>query len=229
MKYSLHTLLFLTILIVLAVIPARAQEADSLLLGFNGFKNEKIPFKGNVIKFSPIPLLVGQIPYCGELRLTYERLITHNTSISIGGSYNFPSVIFAIASRSSGGNLNQFSFRGGRAILGFRYYPLKKKKAPAGLFFGPYISYNFVRIKEKKGNGSYIDLNYFNASAITGYQFSFGKSIYFEVFGGIGYRKNFTREFDSRNGSRTTYDSDVLGPIKNLKVILQVNLGYAFF
>ena len=229
MKYSILTLLFLIVFTGFGSTHLLAQEADSLLIGFNGFKNEKIPFKGNVIKFSPIPLLVGQIPYCGELRLTYERLITHNTSFSIGGSYNFPSVIFAIASRGSGVNINQFSFRGGRAILGFRYYPLKRKKAPAGLFFGPYISYNFVRVKEKKGNGSYLDLNYFNASAITGYQFNFGKSIYFEVFGGIGYRKNFTREFDSRNKSRLTYDTEVLGPIKNLKVILQVNLGYAFF
>ncbi|MDB5283070.1 MAG: hypothetical protein JWO06_2145 [Bacteroidota bacterium] len=199
--------------------------------GFQGFKAPKLPGIQHVIKSNIIPVLIGQIPYCGELRVTYEHMITHNQSISAGFAYNFPNLFLLLATAQNGSNslFHTYSMRGARADIGYRFYPLKEEEAPEGLFFGPYISYNFVKIAEKHGD-NYQVVNYFNASGVAGYQFMFdGFSL--EVFGGLGYRNNFILKYDSHINQTYTTGLPVvidLGKFKYVKIVAQINFGYAF-
>lgn len=200
---------------------------------FTGFKTQKPPFKDNVVKSNILPVLMGQIPICGELRFTYERMLSHNQSVTLGVSYNFPNllgfVLPAIAN-PKGAVLSQYSLRGGRGTLGYRFYPLKRRLAPEGLFLGPYGSYNFVKIKERRGNGSYEIWNYANAGLIVGYQIHLSKGVFMEFFGGLGYRKNFVVYYDARYDRTSKTDLVLIenNPFKNVKVFLQMNIGFGF-
>ena len=200
--------------------------------GFQGFKSPKLPYTQHVIKSNIIPVLIGEIPYCGELRVTYEHLITHNQSISVGVAYNFPNLFLLLATASQGPNslFNTISMRGARVVLGYRFYPLKATDAPEGFFFGPYFSYDFVKIADKRGSNSYIVINYLNASMVAGYQFLFDQFT-LELFGGLGYRNNFEVNYDSRLNQLSQGRLPQvfnLGNFRYVKIVAQLNFGYAF-
>lgn len=203
---------------------------------FEGFKDRKIPFKQNVIKWNLIPVFVGQIPLCGELRFTYERMLTHNQSLTVGVSYNFPSIPFVLvpsAMNSRRFGIKDFSMRGGRFTLGYRYYPKKNKDAPQGVFTGPYGSLNFVKIKERNGSGNFETIYYTNVSWIAGYQVHLRHGVMFEFFGGLGYKKNFIRAYNAQYNSYSQQDFDLfertpLRILKNVKITLQVNVGFGW-
>jgi hypothetical protein len=222
-----YALLFATTLMFSLI---HAQEADSL--GFRGFKNPKLPYRQNEIKANFVPLLMGQIPICGELRITYERLFTHNQSFTAGFSYNYPNLFLLITTALNDpqgkGWFGRFSTQGARFTLGYRYYPFKDVQAPEGLFFGPYFSYNFAKIGYKSTQGSYQILNYLNAEAIVGYQVEISDNFYFEFFGGLGYKHNFVVYYDSRSNKTSSEDFYLFPPLKNVKLALQVNFCYAF-
>ncbi len=199
---------------------------------FRGFKDRKLPFKQNVIKSNLIPILMGQIPLCGELRFTYERVLSHNQSLTIGASYNFPNLfLFVMPAVSNPGRttLKDYSLRGGRITLGYRFYPLKNKSAPNGLFFGPYGSFNFVKIKPRHGNGDFETWNYADACLILGYQFHMRKGVFMEFFAGLGYRKNFIRHYSAHFKTTTEEEYYVIKtPVPNFKALLQMNIGFGW-
>jgi hypothetical protein len=189
----------------------------------------------NVIKTSPVPFLVGQIPICGEIRITYERAINRHHSVLIGASYSYPGLLLAatFAMDTNGYKVSDYKINGVRGMLGYRCYPLKKKKmAPAGFFFGPYVSYNMVQIMEK-GYDDYQRIHYFNATMTVGYQIIKKNGFSFEFFGGLGYRKNFTTGYDAYYKRYTAAQQfnfiDAPIPFLNhVKFALQINMGYAF-
>ncbi len=211
-----------------------SQETEADSLDFEGFEERKLPFKENVIKSNIIPVIAGQIPFCGELRFTYERMLSHNQSVTLGLSYNYPSLLLFVLPaifNPTNSILSEVSMRGGRVTFGYRFYPLKRKEAPEGFFAGVYGSYNFVKLKLRNGNGSYSVLNYANGSAIAGYQFLLSqKGVFLELFGGVGYRKNFIIDYDAHYRTTTRRDYVIFenNPFKNVKVILQINIGYGF-
>ena len=237
MSHISRTLFFVLTLALLFCSKIFSQDSDTL--HFKGFSTPKFPFKQNVIKSNLIPVFMGQIPLCGDLRFTYERMLTHNQSFTLGVSYNFPNLLLVVLPAITNPNnrtLKNFSMRGGRLTLGYRFYPLKRKHAPAGLFVGPYGSFNFVKIKERKGTGDYWLYCYANASLILGYQFHLRKGVFMEFFAGLGYRKNFEVFYDSH---RKTYAQHDLGsvikpplvtgdPFKNVKFSLQMNIGFGW-
>lgn len=205
---------------------AEAQKTDTT--GFEGFKAVKLSAHQNLIKTSLFPFLVGQIPWCGEARFTYERMITHNQSFLAGVSYNYPNPVLLLSALVYNTSFKQYSLRGVRGILGYRIYPFKKSTAPEGFFAGGYLSYNFVKVKERNGNGDYFSFNYANASAVAGYQMYLGENFYGEAFGGIGYRYNFIRAYDASTRKSSTQEHYLLRGLKNIKFVLQVNVSYAF-
>ncbi len=220
-------------MLALATVPLYAQYEGSVAdtLHFEGFKEpKKLPYKLNVVKASPMPFFIGQIPYCGEIRITYERMLASHHSLLLGGSYNYPNVILLVMSAVSdtAQSFKDFSLRGGRVMFGYRFYPIKRQSAPKGLFFGPYVSYNFVKIKQRKGNGSYDLINYLNADMVVGYQFEMGHSVFMEFMGGIGYRNNWGVYYDARLNRSERYDIYDIKFLKNVKFLLQVNFGYGF-
>ena len=229
---------------VMAMIFCYAQEQDALQ-GFQGFSTPKEVKNEGILKFSPFPIFDGQIDFTGELRVTYERKIAKRQTITIGASYDYPNFILLAVGRSFGGGgggrrggggggygrgsaFNDFSIEGGRATLGYRYYPLKKMSGLSGLFVGPYLSYNAVNIREKGASANYEVVNYFDASGITGYQLVLKNHFEFEVFGGLGYKNNFVAHYDQVANS--IYDDYVprTPALENVKFVLQMNFGYAF-
>ncbi len=219
--------------IILIVLPvfACATAFSQDTLGFKGFTTPKFPYKQNVIKSCPVPILVGQIVVCGELRLMLEHMITHNQSLSIGASYNFPNLFLLMITAASKNRsiFKHLSMRGARVMAGYRYYPLRSKKAPDGFFFGPYFSYNFVNIREKHGSNNYEVINYLDAGIIAGYQFIAGNHFSLEGFGGFGYRDNFILNYNAHlNKTYTTFIPQIIPAFEHVKFFLQMNLGYAF-
>jgi hypothetical protein len=70
--------------------------------------------------------------------------------------------------------------------------------------------------------------NFLNISIVTGYQVALGNSWYMDFMGGLGYRRNFSVFYDSRNDRFIKEEMDGIPVIKNIKLVLQVNLCYAF-
>lgn len=231
MKCYPGLLLVLLLSLFCTALKAQEEETDSTGTGFEGFKDEKeLLERQNVIKASPIPFFVGQIPICGEIRITYERVIAPQHSLLVGASYNYPNIFLLVMSAvaDTGVGFKDYSFRGGRGIIGYRFYPLRGKTAPEGFYVGPYFSYNFVKVKEKGGNDDYYTINYANASIVAGYQIHMSKGVHMDFMGGLGYRYNFIVEYDSRLRRTTRYEMEGMPFIKNAKLVLQINLGYAF-
>jgi hypothetical protein len=218
----------LIILLVPAIAVHTLHAQDTL--GFKGFRTPKFPGHINTLKTSPVALFAGQIIICGELRFTLEHMITHNQSISLGLSYNYPNPFLLLAASISHSNIfKRYGFEGARVILEYRYYPLKQL-APKGFFVGPIFSYNFVDIRDKRASNSFVVLNYLDAGVITGYQVIAGRHFEFEIFGGMGYRNNYLSRSDRRNNALNRY-INILPPLKgfeHFKVFLQINFGYAF-
>ncbi len=226
-------ILFLVSVFTAIGISGYSQDVDSVRISnFRGFQTPKFPTAQNVFKFNIIPVFLGQIPLCGELRLTYERMIAYNHSLTLGASYNFPNLLLFVmpaAINPKQATLSKYSMRGARFIFGYRYYPLKAA-APKGFFFGPYFSYNFVKIQERHGNGSFAIINYANASLICGYQAKLSKHLFFEFFGGLGYKRNFEVDYDAFTKQKSTGDlyNEKIPYFRNVKFCLQVNMGYGF-
>jgi hypothetical protein len=223
-------------LIVLWLItPAKTQAQQDDTTGFVAFKATKFPVKANTVKIGVIPFLVGEIPWCGEIRITYEHPITHNQSLLAGLSYNYPGALLLLESVSTpGSGISDFSWRGGRIMLGYRWYPLKRSDAPKGFYFGPYFSYNFLKIRDKQDHTIYETMDYLNASLLVGEQVLAHNGFTFDVFGGFGYKDNFIAHSDPNLLVPIIRPTDLLGishasnAAQHFKFTLQVNFGYSF-
>jgi hypothetical protein len=133
-----------------------AQETDSIVIQSRKIKTFKESYRSaahnNVLKFSPVSPLVGQIPIAGELRVVYERFINYNNSITLGASLNYISIPYKLLELVGDTSGVRLQLWGGRGQVGYRYYPLKHKEAPDGLWFGAIASYNYARISNARGN-----------------------------------------------------------------------------
>lgn len=224
----------LKILLLLGALPSFSQESDTVFTQPKSLTTFKESYRSaahnNVIKFSPVAAITGQITLAGELRIVYERFIAYNHSITIGGSFNYISIPFKIMESIIDTFNTNMQLWGGRGQIGYRYYPLKSKTAPDGLWLGPIASYNYARATDKRGNGSYTDIHYINAGFLVGYQVNIRKSWYFEGFTGLGYRNNFGIYKDKLSG-RTERGDLAIAPLpflRHVKMYLAVHFGYAF-
>ena len=227
--------LALSLLVCLYV---HAQQDE--LQGFRGFTAPKPVHNQGILKFSAVPLFEGQIAYTGELRVIYERKIAKRQSITLSASYDFPNFILLAIGRSFGAGgrrggrgggrsagLNSVSVEGGRIAVGYRYYPLKKQEGLKGFFVGPYLSYNAVNIRDKSNAQNYEIVNYADACGITGYQFII-KHFELEFFGGLGYKNNFVSHYNQTANAVNDQYTLKISALNNVKLVLQMNFGYAF-
>jgi hypothetical protein len=214
---------FLLLLFFAAALLSRAGAQSSDTIGFKGFRAHKMPRYVNIVKASPVSYLWGQIPFTGELRLSYERMLTHNQSVTAGFSYNYLNPFFAVAFALGGKIPFPISMQGARVQAGYRFYPIKKLEAPEGFFFGPHVSYSFVKVKDRAIQYTEYFISYFNVNLLAGYQFQIDDHFFVEGYTGIGYRMN-RGEFVNY-ARRTTDVQRIGGPVK---VSLGINFAYAF-
>ena len=229
---------------------AFSQQEDTS--GFVAFKSPaKLPAKSIIFKVGIIPFFVGQVPETGELRFNYEQRLSRRQSIMAGVSYEFPNLIALAASgifRGGGGKGGgrgghgggrggrggsifgtNYTYEGVRGMLGYRYFPLKGKEAPAGIYFGPYLSYNFVDVRDKGALQNFEQLNYFDACAAVGYQLVKKSHFVFDITGGLGYKDNFITQPNANVSVGTELFSIKNAPdLNHVKLLMQMNFGYAF-
>ncbi len=222
-----------------------AQREDTS--GFVGFsKPSQTHSKGptSVFKVGILPFFFGQVWGTGELRFNYERVIAPQQTILIGLSYDFPNLLgMAIYSAGASGGRGangthsgygsrpgfldaNYAFEGVRGMLGYRYYFLKSKGAPSGLYAGPYLSYNFVDVHERAATKNYEDLHYFDACGVVGFQAVSHKHFVFDVTTGLGYKDNFITHPNSDMSLST--QTIHIKPFDHVKFLVQLNFGYAF-
>ncbi|MEX0811379.1 MAG: hypothetical protein WD048_04115 [Chitinophagales bacterium] len=181
----------------------------------------------NVLKISPTALLFGQIPLTGELRLMYEMATAPRQSSFIGVSLNYSGVFLSLVNILDTTLTNQkYQFFGGRVQVAYRFYLLKKKEAPNGLYVAPHFSFNYAKFKLKNGV-QYQNFYYINGNFLFGYQLVAGHFA-FDVCTGLGYRNNFTDYFNGARTRRTQLPEDRPAFFQHLKPTLNISLGYAF-
>ncbi len=213
--------------------------------GFVGFKSNAKPNpkgKTNIFKVGIIPFFEGQIYGTGELRFNYERVIAKQQSILVGISYVFPNLLglALYSSGASGGRGStggttgygstpgfldaNYAFEGVRGMLGYRYYLMKRRGAPYGIYVGPYLSYNFVNVSQKAAPQNYEGLNYFDACAVFGVQAVSSKHFVFDFTTGLGYKDNFISNPNSN--MELSPQTINIPPFDHVKFLIQLNFGY---
>lgn len=230
-RINILVLTFSLMAICLNSFSQNSEKDDSIV--FEGFKNIKMPSHYNVIKSNALPLIMGQMFMvgAGELRIQYERMLTHNQSITLGASLHYPGALWAVARRlDTTATFRQFNYIGARAVFGYRYYPLKNLDAPEGLFLGPMFSYSFLKINDKQSN-DYNNINRFNAGLIAGYQVEVDPHFFIEIVAGLSYQRYWITTYDSYRDLKRVYlptvkkDGFIFSPVHP---ILFFNMGYAF-
>lgn len=199
------------------------EEKKEKIRAPEGYKS---PSK-NVLKISPIALLFGQIPLTGELRVMYEMATAPRQSSFIGASLNFTGVFLSLVNVLDTTLTNQkYRFFGGRAQFAYRFYLLKKKEAPNGLYVAPHFSFNYAKFELKNGY-DWQKFYYINGSIQFGYQVIAGHFA-FDVCTGLGYKNNFTNYYNGARVKRYQLPEDAHPIIQHIKPTLNVSLGYAF-
>jgi len=237
MKYFIALMFFINSAV------AFSQDADTT--GFVGFKTPaartSAKSASSVFKVGIIPFLFGQVYGTGELRFNYERVIAPKQSILAGISYDFPNLVgLAIYSAGASGGRGSsgryggygsrpsfldanYAFEGVRGMLGYRYYFLKNKGAPKGLYAGPYASYNFVDVSDKSAPQNHEGLNYFDLCAVFGVQVISRKHFAFDVTTGLGYKDNFV----TNANANLDYNAPIsIKAFDHVKFLVQLNFGY---
>lgn len=127
----------------------------------------------NVIKFNPLPLILG------TAELDYERVVTGHTSFQIELGYttlNFES--------SDGEKDNYDGFSIGAQ---YRFYLQEKYEAPQGWFGAPYIGYSAAKYNDED-----LKYNVFSIGGVIGYQWQLSP-VAIDLYFGPGY---FNRNAD---------------------------------
>ena len=152
----------------------------------------------------------------------YETTTSPYTSIYIGASYLFPNVItlqfFSEHKESTGVNLRMGGFRG---QLGYKFYLIRSKFAPRGIYVGPHLSYSISKINPRGQPDYYVKMYFMNASAVFGWQFFLGQRFSVDVYSGFGYRHNYLSHYNRFDG----HGSDLMA--SGLKFALGINFGFS--
>lgn len=205
---------------------------------------------GNIIKFNPLPILWGPIPFTAEYRILREIPIGEDQSIQVGISYLGKSPFVSIAENSynSGagpngtgpGNTNpngtislnapelKLTISGYRLQLSHRIF-LGDDLTPKGPYVGPHISYSEAFISDKyiSRYQQYIRVSHFNVNYLIGYQSVLWDKVALDVFTGLGFKKNKWEENSS--GLYRPMNTDDI-PLYDfpIKFTLGFNVGIAF-
>ena len=190
--------------------------------------------KQNVIKTGLFCPFWGSILLTSEYRFVYETPTSARTSVQIGASYlakNFwlwPIIIDTL--KQNNPQASQYTIKGFRVQLAFKYYVFKDQVAPDGLYFAPFLSYSMASIGTPDSylRQTYIKIVYINANLIMGYQFFYMNQVAIDFYFGLGIKQNSYLEYD--NGKLyKRYDPADFEFIKTpLKIVMGVNIGLGF-
>ncbi len=195
----------------------------------------------NVFKANPLALIVGTVPYTGELRLANEIPITQRQSVQISVSYIGKGPMLYFLEDSLTGRNIRFTVFGGRIQYQHRYYfklnktDIQTHKALLGWYVAPHISYSkaTVSTRQLRQYDLYYRATQFNTALLIGRQSHAGlffKNGTLDLFAGIGYKNNTWVDNTRPGGTPRNFVFHEAGAIynSNIKPYLGFNLGLLF-
>jgi len=202
-----------------------SQDDVTVTYSQGGGKGEVIP--QNIIKTSLLSPLWFQIPFTGEYRLVYERVVNEKIALYLGVGYVGKSALLIGSSSLTSDSAVQGL---GIGIAGFRVHGggklyLTDFPAPKGFYIGPHFSYNTAKFFDKSQPNDYLKATFINFNVLVGYQFIVGGGFAFDMFSGFGYKIN-TWVLNIENS--TIFNDELLFDRFGVKFNLGFNLGYAF-
>lgn len=161
------------------------QESDRAVISPENGKN--------IIKINPLGVLFG------SFSMSYERLITPNSSLQFNANY---------------GNINLFDIKIGTygAGVDYRLYFSKNRIAPEGFYFSPGVSYATLSIDD-------VSISAFELRGVAGYQWIWDSGFQLELF--IGPNYTFVDDISFA-------DDTIIGEISGVNGTIGFSIGYNF-
>ncbi len=190
--------------------------------------------KQNVIKTGLFCPFWGSIPLTSEYRLVYETPTSAHTSVQVGASYlakNFwlwPIIMDTL--KKTNAQVSQYTIKGFRIQLAFKYYPFKDQVSPDGFYFAPFLSYSTASMGTQDSylHQTYFRMIYINENLVMGYQFFLMNQAAVDIYFGLGVKQNSYLEYQYGKLTKRDDPADFEVIKTSLKIVLGMNIGFGF-
>jgi hypothetical protein len=199
-------------------------------------KQKAYPYQPTVFKTSPTALLYGGVlPFSSEYRIMVEMPSNRTQSEQIAFSIIGKNIIFNQVDKNTPNSLtNRFGFKvsGWRLQYAHKFYLVNRRHhSPYGFYVAPLISYTTINIaigSNRYLKTSFYDIRQFNINGIIGVQVGKKNRLTFDVYGGIGYKKNQVF-FQSYTYKVAPIDQEEFGDFfnSNVNLVFGINLGFS--
>lgn len=199
-------------------------------------EKKKYPYQPTVFKTSPTALLYGGVlPFSSEYRIMVEMPSNRTQSEQIAFSIMGKNIIFNIIDRNTPNSLtNRFGFKvsGWRLQYAHKFYLVNRRHhSPYGFYVAPLISYTTINIaigSIRYLKTAYYDIRQYNINMIIGAQAGKKNRLTFDVYGGLGYKKN-TVYYHSNTFNVKPFDQEDFGDFfnSNVNLVFGINLGFS--
>jgi len=219
------------------------QVENQLGLGYSTIdKGDFKPVSYSVVKTYPLAFLVGPSVLTSEFGLCYDFSLPKNMAINIGGAMLTKNALVYLSELSQGlvqnNNTNNVTYTApklkisGYKIQGqFKFLFPVFNTYPSGLFIGPHASFStfFIGDAVNGFNRDYYRIVFNNISILSGYQQFIKNKIFFEIYNGIGYKKNYAVFHKNTTSFKFVENEFALtGSNGNLKISFGLTLGMVF-
>lgn len=199
-----------------------------------------------VLKTNPLRTLWGPIPFTSEYRLNVETVQARYQSSQVGISYLGKSPILTLLENSANpqgnNNFGSFEFQvvGGRLQFAHKFFlrgifpwlepgGTLSSYAPNGYYLAPYFSMAYADIKVNHSVNPLLKMTHLNANLILGRQMFFWEVIAFDVYGGVGVKKNKWVQGDPVNHNANIVNQTDMGLYGgDYRIMLGFDLGIHF-
>jgi hypothetical protein len=159
--------------------------------------------RSNAIKLNPLSLVVA------TGNVAYERAVSSNQSIQIGGFYGSFS-------------LSGLKYTGFGILPEYRIYFAGQKQALNGVYVAPFVRYQSFNLKDKETNDK-ASFNSFGGGATIGWQKMWNGGFVLNLFAGPSYSSG---KIKSTDGSSSEFD--VKAGIDGFGIRSGISLGFGF-
>ena len=179
--------LFVITALIAVVAGAQAQEAG----------------RSNAIKLNPLSLIFA------TGNVSYERAISSNKSLQLGGFY-------------SGFGTSSLKYSGFGITPEFRMYFAGQKQALNGVYVAPFVRYQSFNLEDKTDNSINTTFTTMGGGATLGWQKMWGSGFVLDLFAGPAYNK---AKFKN-DGDEDSFD--VSAGVSGFGVRAGITLGFGF-
>ena len=196
----------------------------------------KLPYpktKTGTLKTNPFVMIMGGLPLASEYRLMYELTSSLHTSQQVGFSYLGRTLLYRPLAKQLDSTLTlDVVFRGFRLQYMYKIFIGRQDYAPEGWYLGPIASYATGRLSLGywMSGGRYIEMKQGYCCMTLGRQARIGGRLTYDVFIGMGYKKNRLEQHYPNAPSQPIELDSGLGAFyySNFKFCTGMNFGLMF-